>query len=109
MNPALQAAWRGFIGGTPETEPERFARYSAISYVDQVRAPVWLWQGEFDSRTPAAQAQRYSEALRAAGGDVVIEWFPGGHTGASLEALEYVQARMMDLVERALRGERWAG
>ncbi len=109
MNPALQAAWRGFIGGTPETEPERFARYSAISYVDQVRAPVWLWQGEFDSRTPAAQAQRYFEALRAAGGDVVIEWFPGGHTGASLEALEYVQARMMDLVERALRGERWAG
>ncbi len=108
MNPALQAAWRGFIGGTPETEPEKFARFSAISYVDRVRAPVWLWQGEFDSRTPAVQAQRYFDALRAAGGDAVIEWFPGGHTSASLEALEQVQRRMMDLVERALRGERWA-
>jgi acetyl esterase/lipase len=108
MNPALQAAWRGFIGGTPQTEPGKYARYSAISYVDQVRAPVWLWQGAYDSRTPAAQAQRYFEALRAAGGDVVIEWFPGGHTAASLAALEQVQARMTDLVERALRGERWS-
>jgi len=108
MNPALQAAWRGFIGGTPETEPDKFARYSAISYVDRVRAPVWLWQGEFDSRTPSAQAQRYYEALRATGGDVVIEWFPGGHAAPSLGALERMQARMIELVERALRGERWA-
>lgn len=108
MNPALQAAWRGFIGGTPETEPEKFARYSAISFVDKVRAPAWLWQGEFDSRTPAAQAQRYHDALKAAGGDVVIEWFPGGHTAASLGALDYMQRRMEELVERALRGERWS-
>ena len=108
MNPALQTAWRGFIGGTPETAPEKFARYSAITYVDQVRAPVWLWQGEYDTRVPAGQAQRYFEALQARGADVVIEWFPGGHTAASLAALEYVQERMTELVERALRGERWA-
>jgi dienelactone hydrolase len=108
MNPALQAAWRGFIGGTPETAPELFARYSPISYVSSVRAPVWLWQGEYDSRTPASQAQRYHDALRAAGGDVVIEWFPGGHTAPGLAALELVQGRMETLVERALRGERWS-
>ncbi|MEI7743043.1 MAG: prolyl oligopeptidase family serine peptidase [Chloroflexota bacterium] len=108
MNPALQAAWRGFIGGTPETEPERFARYSPISYVDKVRAPVWLWQGQFDSRTPASQAQRYADALRAVGGDVVIEFFPGGHAAPGLTELEFIQERSEALVERALRGERWS-
>jgi acetyl esterase/lipase len=109
MNPALQAAWRGFIGGTPETAPERFARYSAITYVDRVRAPAWLDQGQHDTRTSPKQAQRYADALRAAGGDVALDWFEGGHAPTGLEALRVSQARMFDLVDRRLRGRRWSG
>ena len=108
MNPALQTAWRGFIGGTPETTPDRYARYSAITYVDQVRAPAWLNQGQFDTRTPASQAQRYVDALRAAGGDVVVDWFAGGHVPGGLDALAKDQGRMFELVDRRLRGLRWS-
>ena len=108
MNPALQTAWRGFIGGTPQTAPDRYARYSAITYVDQVRAPAWLNQGQYDTRTPARQAQRYVDALRAAGGDVVVDWFEGGHVPGGLDALAKDQGRMFDLVGRSLRGLRWS-
>lgn len=108
MNPALQAAWRGFIGGTPETASERYARYSPISYVATVRAPVWLNQGRNDTRTPPGQAQKYADALRAAGGDVLLEWFEGGHGTPGLDRVMDDQERMLELVDRRLRGERWS-
>ena len=107
MNPALQAAWRGFLGGTPETAPERFRRASPIGWVDAVRAPVWLNQGRHDTRTPPGQAQAYADALRAAGGDVLIEWFEGGHTIPGLDRTLADQQRMFELVDRRLRGLRW--
>jgi dienelactone hydrolase len=108
MNPALQVAWRGFIGGTPDSAPERYARYSPISYVRSVRAPVWLNQGRHDTRTPAEQARAYAEALHDAGGDVLLEWFDGGHGVPGLDRVLADQERMFDLVERRSRGQRWS-
>ncbi len=108
MTPALQVAWRNFIGGSIEECPEAWVKASPITYVDSVRAPVWLNQGEYDTRTPARQAQRYADALRAAGGDVVIEFFPGGHTPGGLEALRIDFSRMLGLARRALAGEGWS-
>lgn len=107
MNPALQAAWRGFLGGTPETAPERFRSASPISWVDVVRAPVWLNQGRNDTRTPPGQAQAYADALRSAGGDVLLEWFEGGHTIPGLDRALADQERMFELVDRRFRGLRW--
>ena len=107
MNPALQAAWRGFLGGTPETAPERYRRSSPIGWVGDVRAPAWLNQGRNDTRTPPGQAQRYADALRAAGGDVLIEWFEGGHVTPGLDRALADQERMFQLVDRRLAGLRW--
>ena len=107
MNPALQTAWRGFLGGTPETAPDRFRRASPIGWVGAVRAPVWLNQGRHDTRTPPGQAQAYADALRAAGGDVLLEWFEGGHTLPGLDRALADQERMFELVDRRLRGLRW--
>ena len=107
MNPALQTAWRGFLGGTPETAPEKFRRASPIGWVHAVRAPVWLNQGRHDTRTPPRQAQAYADALRAAGGDVLIEWFEGGHTIPGMDRALADQERMVELVDRRLRGLRW--
>lgn len=107
MNPALQAAWRGFIGSHPTDDLEPWRRASPITYVHDVRSPVWLNQGMFDSRTPPRQAQRYAEALRASGGDVLLDWFPGGHMPTGLASLRRDHDRMSDLVERAQSGQRW--
>lgn len=108
MNPALRTAMRTFFQRDPDDEPEAFRRASPISWVEQVRAPVWIKTGSHDTRTPPRQVHGYAEALEAAGGDVTVEWFSGGHETSSRTAELADQQRMMDLVAMALRGERWA-
>ena len=107
MNPALRSAWTGFLGGKPNEVSELLERYSAINLVEKVSGSVWLNQGSRDTRTPAAQAQRYADALRASGGDVVIDWFDAGHEPSGLRGSEHDQERMIELVERKLAGLRW--
>lgn len=107
MNPALRSAWTGFLGGEPDEVSDILERYSAINLVDKVKGSVWLNQGSRDTRTPAAQAQRYADALRACGGDVVIDWFDAGHEPTGLAAEEHNQERMFHFVERTLAGLRW--
>lgn len=107
MNPALRSAWTAFLGGRPDEVGDLLERYSAINLVDKVTGSVWLNQGSRDTRTPAAQAQRYADALRASGGDVVVDWFDAGHEPTGLAALEENQERMLGLVERTLAGVRW--
>ncbi|CUR55737.1 putative Acylaminoacyl-peptidase [metagenome] len=108
MNPALRGAWTAFLGGTPEEVPEILERYSAVNFVSEVTASVWLNQGARDTRTPAAQAQRYADALAAAGGDVVIDWFDAGHEPTGLRGAAADQERMLELVERTLAGQAWS-
>lgn len=107
MNPALQAAWRGFIGSDPSAGLEPWRRASPITYVTSVRAPAWLNQGMFDTRTPPQQAQHYADALRECGGDVVLDWFPSGHLPTGLVSMRRDYLRMTQLTGRALKGERW--
>jgi dienelactone hydrolase len=108
MNPALQRAWAGFLGGTPQEVPEVWSQRSAVNFVDRVVGSVWLNQGTRDTRTPAGQAQRYVERLRAHGGDVLIDWFDAGHGAPGLESAAESFDRMLELVERTLRGRRWS-
>ena len=107
-NPALRRALRWFFGGLPDERPEAYRRASALSYVEGVRAPLWLKNGTHDTRTPPRQITAYVDALRAAGGDVAIEWFDGGHQTASVDGLVADQRRMLELVRAAMRGEPWA-
>ena len=108
MNPALQAAWRAFLGGTPQEAPDRYHRASPISYVADVRAPVWIRHAEHDTRTPANQAYRYAAALQDAGGDVLLEWYDGGHETSSRTKSVADHARMAALVRAAVDGVPWS-
>ncbi|MFJ3492031.1 alpha/beta hydrolase family protein [Streptomyces sp. NPDC086091] len=108
MNPALRSAWRAFFHAGPDDDPEAFRRASPITYVDQVRAPVWISTGTHDTRTPPRQVHLYAQALEKAGGDVTVEWFSGGHETSSRTAELADQQRMLDLAARAVRGEPWS-
>ncbi|MFE2446448.1 prolyl oligopeptidase family serine peptidase [Streptomyces sp. NPDC021218] len=108
MNPALRSAWRSFFHADPDDDPEVFHRASPISYVDGVRAPVWISTGTHDTRTPPRQVHRYAQALEKAGGDVTVEWFSGGHETYSRTSELADQRRMMELITKAVHGERWA-
>ncbi len=108
MNPAIQAAWRFFIGGSLEEAPELYRRASPITYIDQVRAPAWIRQGRYDTRTPAAQAYGYARALEAAGGDVIVDWFDGGHEITGRDNAIADHERTLSLIRAALAGRLWA-
>lgn len=113
MNPAIRASWTNFLTYAPPARGARLgfdaavAKFSPLSYVGDVTASVWLFQGRHDTRTPPTQARNYSDALRAAGGDVVIEFFNAGHEPVGLAGRRQAQRRMLELAEAALAGRRW--
>ena len=113
VNPAIRKSWTGFLSmgadGTvdPSRIPDVLTRFSAVNYVHDVTASVWLRQGRRDTRTPPTQAQRYVDRLRAAGGVVLIDWFDAGHEPTGIASLESEFRRMVQLVETTLAGGRW--
>jgi len=102
MNPAVRGVWQTWV------PPEAVARYSAVSYVDQVRGSAWINQGALDTRTPLVGVQRFVDELAARGGDVVLRIFDGGHEPTGLELLESEQRIMVELALRTLDGRRWS-
>jgi dipeptidyl aminopeptidase/acylaminoacyl peptidase len=102
MNPAVRTVWSSWV------PPRMVERFSAITYLDEVRASVWINQGSVDTRTPIIGVQRFVDGLAARGGDIVMDVFEGGHEPTGLALLEHDQRRMTDLALRAIAGERWA-
>ena len=62
---ALKAMDRTLLGGTPEEVPERFAASSPLTYVDAVKAPVYISAGVNDPRCPIRQIDNYVDRLAA--------------------------------------------
>ncbi|WP_328887864.1 S9 family peptidase [Streptomyces sp. NBC_00316] len=61
---ALKAMDRTLLGGTPEEVPERFEASSPLTYVDAVRAPVYISAGVNDPRCPIRQVENYVDRLK---------------------------------------------
>ena len=60
---ALKSMDRTLLGGTPEEVPERFEASSPLTYVDKVRAPVYVSAGVNDPRCPIRQVENYVNRL----------------------------------------------
>lgn len=56
----------------------RLETLSPINYVSPATPPVLLFHGDKDRTVHIDQSRRYAAALRAAGGDVTLEEWPGG-------------------------------
>ena len=78
--PSLQAYDRTLAGGVVHDIPEFIAERSPITYVKDVKAPVFVLVGEHDSRCVPGQVYRYVRALRKAGGDVELYSYGEGHS-----------------------------
>jgi dienelactone hydrolase len=108
MNPAVRLVWINFLRNSDRPLEDAIAYFSPIGYVEAVRGSAWLSQGSRDTRTPPAQAQRYVDALKGAGGDVLIEWYDAGHEPVGLAGPEQAQHRMLELAEMTIAGRRWS-
>ncbi|MGP4115218.1 S9 family peptidase [Streptomyces sp. 4N509B] len=82
---ALKALDRTLFGGTPEEQPERWRASSPLTYVDQVRAPVFVSAGVNDPRCPIRQIENYVDRLAARGAVHEVYRYDAGHGSLVVE------------------------
>ncbi|GAB2749565.1 S9 family peptidase [Kitasatospora kifunensis] len=76
---ALKSLDRTLFGGTPEEVPERWRASSPLTYVEQVRAPVYLSAGLNDPRCPIRQIENYVARLEQLGVPHEVYRYEAGH------------------------------
>jgi len=100
---ALKAMDRTLLGGTPEEVPERYEASSPLTYVDAVRAPVYISAGVNDPRCPIRQVENYVERLAARGAVHEVYRYDAGH-GSLVVDERIKQVRLeVEFAERHLR------
>lgn len=70
---AVPPHWRRFMDewvGNPETDRDLLIERSPITYVDQIKTPLFIIQGAKDPRVVKAESDQIVEKLRARGVDV---------------------------------------
>ncbi|MEW2578827.1 prolyl oligopeptidase family serine peptidase [Streptomyces syringium] len=82
---ALKALDRTLLGGTPEEVPERYAASSPLTYVDDVRAPVYISAGMNDPRCPIQQVENYVDRLAERGHPHEVYRYDAGHGSLVVE------------------------
>ena len=82
---ALKSFDRTLLGGSPEEVPERFEASSPLTYVDAVRAPVYLSAGLNDPRCPIRQVENYVTRLEARQHPHEVYRYDAGHGSLVVE------------------------
>ncbi|MFD3521268.1 S9 family peptidase [Streptomyces sp. NPDC058653] len=100
---ALKSMDRTLLGGTPEEVPERYEASSPLTYVDAVRAPVYISAGLNDPRCPIQQVENYVNRLAARGAAHEVYRYDAGHGSLVVEE-RIKQVRLeLDFAARHLR------
>ncbi|MFI6093218.1 S9 family peptidase [Streptomyces sp. NPDC051218] len=100
---ALKSMDRTLLGGTPEEVPERFEASSPLTYVDAVKAPVYISAGVNDPRCPIRQVENYVDRLKAREAVHEVYRYDAGH-GSLVVDERIKQVRLeLDFAERHLR------
>jgi dipeptidyl aminopeptidase/acylaminoacyl peptidase len=98
--------WRRFmerwVGKLPEDE-EKLRLRSPITYIDNVRCPMLILQGERDTRVAKVASDQVVERLRAAGSPVEYVVYPDeGHGFTKKENVIDAQERVLAFLTREL-------
>ncbi|MEU0085115.1 prolyl oligopeptidase family serine peptidase [Streptomyces sp. NPDC006274] len=100
----LKALDRTLFGGSPEEVPERYEASSPLTYVDAVRAPVYISAGVNDPRCPIRQIDNYVDRLAARGAVHEVYRYDAGHGSLVVEE-RIKQVRLeIDFADRYLKG-----
>lgn len=100
---ALKAMDRTLLGGTPEEVPERFRESSPLTYVDAVRAPVYISAGVNDPRCPIRQVENYVDRLAVREAPHEVYRYDAGHGSLVVEERIKQLGLEMDFVRRHLK------
>ena len=87
---------------SPPSRPERFEASSPITYVDQVKAPVYISAGVNDPRCPIQQIENYVKRLESRNAVHEVYRYDAGH-GSLVVDERIKQIRLeLDFAERHL-------
>ncbi|WP_333753474.1 S9 family peptidase [Streptomyces sp. IBSBF 2394] len=98
----LKALDRTLLGGTPEEVPERFEASSPLTYVDEVKAPVYISAGVNDPRCPIRQVENYVKRLEARGAVHEVYRYDAGHGSLVVDERIKQVALELDFARRHL-------
>jgi dipeptidyl aminopeptidase/acylaminoacyl peptidase len=95
--------WNKLWIGDLDTDREKLTARSPITYVEGVRCPLLVIQGDNDPRVPREESDQMVERLRALGRPVDYLTFEGeGHGFAKRENQVLVHERTVEFLERHL-------
>jgi dipeptidyl aminopeptidase/acylaminoacyl peptidase len=95
--------WNRLWIGDLETDREKLIERSPITYVQNVRCPLLIFQGDNDPRIPREESDQMVDALRELGRTVEYVTFEGeGHGFTGRDAAQLVHDRTLDFFERNL-------
>lgn len=98
----LKAMDRTLIGGSPDEVPERYAKASPITYVENVAVPVFISAGVNDPRCPIRQIENYVARLADLGVVHEVYRYDAGHGSAVVEERIRQVRKELDFVARHL-------
>jgi dipeptidyl aminopeptidase/acylaminoacyl peptidase len=102
---ALLQAYQKSLLGSPDEAPKVYDATSPLTYINQVKAPLLVQQGENDIRVPAGQARQVVEALKKKGNIVDAVYYPEeGHGFYKREHQQDSLQRMVDWFDKYLKG-----
>lgn len=101
---ALLQAYQKSLLGSPDQNPKVYDATSPLTYIDAVKAPLLVEQGENDIRVPAGQARQVVEALKKKGNTVDAVFYPEeGHGFQKREHQQDSLRRLVDWFDKYLK------
>jgi dipeptidyl aminopeptidase/acylaminoacyl peptidase len=89
--------------GDPDKDAEVLAKLSPMTYVDRVKAPLFIMQGASDPRVPAGEAVQMHDALDKKGVPCELTIFPDeGHGAQKRENRVYMLAQAIAFYRKYL-------
>ncbi|HEX3676113.1 MAG TPA: S9 family peptidase [Sphingomicrobium sp.] len=102
---ALLQAYQKSLLGSPDQNPKVYDATSPLTYINAVKAPLLVQQGENDIRVPPGQAKQVVEALKRKGNTVDSVFYPEeGHGFYKREHQQDSLQRMVDWFDKYLKG-----
>jgi dipeptidyl aminopeptidase/acylaminoacyl peptidase len=103
---ALLQAYQKSLLGSPDENPNVYDATSPLTYIQAVKAPLLVQQGENDIRVPPGQAKQVIEALKKKGNIVDSVFYPEeGHGFYKREHQQDSLQRMVDWFDKYLKGD----
>jgi dipeptidyl aminopeptidase/acylaminoacyl peptidase len=106
---ALLQAYQKTLLGSPDQYPKVYDATSPLTYINAVKAPLLVQQGENDIRVPPGQAKQVIAALKKKGNIVDSVFYPEeGHGFFKREHQQDSLQRMVDWFDKYLKGKKKA-